>query len=994
MNLSFRYSAVTWRKFGLRLNITPALSFNRKMSSYETLNTSFVKPVLDDRNYRYIQLPNKLKALVIQDKDADKAAAALDVNVGAFEDPENLPGLAHFCEHLLFMGSSKFPNENEYSSFLSKHGGSSNAYTGSQNTNYFFQVNHENLKGALDRFSGFFTCPLFNKDSTDKEINAVDSENKKNLQSDLWRLYQLDKSLTNPEHPFHKFSTGNIKTLGEIPKSENIDIRDELLKFYDSSYSANIMKLCILGREDLDTLSQWVFELFKDVANKDRPAPHYPAQMLKPENLTKIVYAKPVKNLRKLEVTFTVPDMDLHWDSQPQHVLSHLIGHEGSGSLLAYLKTKGWANELSAGGHTVSKDNACFSVDVDLTDEGIKNYKRVVHLIFQYIQLLKNELPQEWIHTELRDIAEANFRYKQKENPASTVSAMAKLMEKEFIPVENILSTSLMRKHDPSLVVDYVKHLTPENSRVCLVHKGVETDQKEKWYGTEYKIEEYPEDLKKLLSDPGLNSHMHLPRHNEFICTHFDVEKLNTVEPQPEPKLLKSDDQCKLWYKKDDRFWVPKGHIYISIKLAHTHSSAVNSMLTSLYVELVNDYLKDLEYDAQVASLHVSFRKTNQGLDLSLSGFNEKLAILLTRFLEGISAFRPTESRFKIFKDKLTQKLENHLYEVPYAQVSDVYNSLINDRSWPVREKVAVLQQLTFQHLQNFIPTIYEQLFYETLVHGNFNRDVAFEINDLVKILTSNSIKNLQVRNARLRSHVLPEGKEFRYEVSLADSNNVNSCIQHVIQLGVYSEELSAKAAFLAQLIDEPAFNTLRTKEQLGYVVFSSALSTHGSVNMRILIQSERSTYYLESRIDAFLKSFGEKLANMSEEELNRHKTALCKTMVQRFKNLDEEHSRFATSIYMGDYNFQNKERRAALVEKLSKSDILEVYHKLVDRKVLPRLVVHLKSQIQPSKEQDKESPEGYPSGQLITDIGDFKSQLYLGPVRQPVPRPEALAKL
>ena len=310
----------------------------RRMSNYKILESDFLKPDLDDRSYRYIQLPNNLKALLIHDPTTDKAAAALDVNIGAFEDPENLPGLAHFCEHLLFMGSKKFPDENEYSSYLSKHGGSSNAYTGAQNTNYYFEVNYQHLYGALDRFSGFFTCPLFNKNSTDKEINAVDSENKKNLQNDLWRLYQLDKSLTNIKHPYHKFSTGNLITLGENPKKLGLDIRNELLNFYNKSYSANLMKLCILGREDLDTLTNWAYELFKDVKTIDRNLPEYNEPILESSHLQKIIQVNPVKELRKLEVTFVVPDCDQHWKSQPHHILSHLIGLEGSGSLLAHLK--------------------------------------------------------------------------------------------------------------------------------------------------------------------------------------------------------------------------------------------------------------------------------------------------------------------------------------------------------------------------------------------------------------------------------------------------------------------------------------------------------------------------------------------------------------------------------------------------------------------------------------------------------------------------------
>ncbi|SCV05946.1 LANO_0H18668g1_1 [Lachancea nothofagi CBS 11611] len=964
------------------------------MSTYVNHNTDFKKPVLDDRKYRFISLPNNLKALLIQDPETDKSAASLDVNIGSFDDPEYLPGLAHFCEHLLFMGSSKFPNENEYSSYLSKHGGGSNAYTSSQNTNYFFQVNHENLYGALDRFSGFFTCPSFNKSSTDKEINAVDSENKKNLQSDLWRLYQLDKSLTSTEHPFHKFSTGNMTTLGSTPKFNGLNIRDELLKFYNSCYSANLMKLCILGREDLDDMSKWVYDLFKDVPNSNLPVPSYPVQMLPADCLTQVIHAKPVKDLKKVELTFRSPDSEMHWESKPSHHLSHLIGHEGSGSLLAFLKMKGWANELSAGAHTVSTGNALFSVDVDLTDNGIENYEQVVLSVFQYIELLKQELPQDWIYTELRDTAEANFKFKQKGNPSSTVSALSKALEKEFIPTGDILSTSLLRKYEPDLITSYLAELKPENSRVTLIHKNVETDSEEKWYGTEYSVAKYSENFLSKLKDPGLNPHLHLPRPNEFISTNFQVDKLETGESLQEPLLLRNDSQSKLWYKRDDRFWVPKGHVYVSMKLPHTFSSVVNSMLTTLYVDLVNDSLKDLEYDAQVANLHISFRKTNQGLDISLSGYNQKMAILLTRYLEGVSNFKPSEDRFKIFQNKLIQKLNNHLYEVPYSQISDIYNSVINERSWTINEKLEVVKQFSFTHLKNFIPTIYEQFFFETLVHGNFNNDVAIEIDDLVKVLAPVDIQAVKLKSIKPRSILLPRGKTFRFEQTLADEKNINSCIQHITQFGVYSEERSAKAALLAQLIDEPAFDTLRTKEQLGYVVFSSALNTHGTTNLRLLIQSERDTAYLESRVEAFLIKTENDLESMTEEEFGRHKSALCKTLLQKYKNLSEEYVRFSTAIYIGDYNFVHKERKASLVEKLTKAEILEFYRKYVMSEESSKLVIHLKSQVQDEAAEKRDFVENYPTGKLIRDIGRFQSTMSLAPVRQPLQELEVTPKL
>ena len=61
------------------------------------------------------------------------------------------------------------------------------------------------------RFSAFFTCPLFTESATGREVNAVDSENSRNIQSDPWRLFQLDKSLCRPDHDFGKFGTGNLQ---------------------------------------------------------------------------------------------------------------------------------------------------------------------------------------------------------------------------------------------------------------------------------------------------------------------------------------------------------------------------------------------------------------------------------------------------------------------------------------------------------------------------------------------------------------------------------------------------------------------------------------------------------------------------------------------------------------------------------------------------------------------------------------------------------------
>ena len=148
----------------------------------------------------------------------------------------------------------RYPVENAYSAFLSAHGGFSNAYTAQEDTVYYFDVQNPSFEEALDMFASFFTCPLFNADSTSREITAVDNENTKNLQSDNWRGYQLLKSMAKESHPFSYFSTGNDETLRTTPESNGINIRELLLEWYAKHYSANIMKLAVYGSASLDEM--------------------------------------------------------------------------------------------------------------------------------------------------------------------------------------------------------------------------------------------------------------------------------------------------------------------------------------------------------------------------------------------------------------------------------------------------------------------------------------------------------------------------------------------------------------------------------------------------------------------------------------------------------------------------------------------------------------------------------------------------------------------
>ena len=198
----------------------------KEIKSPENLNVNIKKPIIDTQDYGFKILPNGLKVLIISDPKANKSSAALGVNVGSLLDKKDEQGLAHFCEHLLFMGNEKYPSENDYREYLGKNGGSSNAGTQLDRTIYYFDVSNEGFEGALDRFAQFFISSKFNEGSVEREIKAIDNEFSNNLNNDARRLLQIKLSEINEKSPFNTFSTGNIKTLSHP------DIRNKLLLFY------------------------------------------------------------------------------------------------------------------------------------------------------------------------------------------------------------------------------------------------------------------------------------------------------------------------------------------------------------------------------------------------------------------------------------------------------------------------------------------------------------------------------------------------------------------------------------------------------------------------------------------------------------------------------------------------------------------------------------------------------------------------------------------
>ena len=437
------------------------------MTSWKNLikvvDNKIIKSPTDPRIYRVIQLTNGLQMCLISDPDADMSAAAMDVHVGYMSDPDDIPGIAHLCEHMLFLGTEKYDKENDFDKFIRDHAGDSNASTKFLNTMYHFDVNPEYLADALDRFAQFFICPLFMESAIEREVNAVNSEHERKTTDESRRIEYAERATMSPCHPFCKFPTGNKDTLLNIPQTRGQCIRDELLKFYDKYYSSNIMALAVLGKESLDELEQMTVPLFGKIKDKDLTIPIWRDNPIREEDTKVETCVMPITDIDRLTLTWPIEE----YRSYPSQYLCYLFNQEGHGSLKYELRKKGWIVSLY-GFEYGPLGFSFFVVKVGLTKHGMEHTVDIITNIFQYINMLKRNGTQKWIWDQRTQMQDLHFCFMDIIDPVECTKSLASNLQ-AISTNPNVTSRNFIRyafvndEYQPDLVDKLIEKLNPEN---------------------------------------------------------------------------------------------------------------------------------------------------------------------------------------------------------------------------------------------------------------------------------------------------------------------------------------------------------------------------------------------------------------------------------------------------------------------------------------------------------------------------------------------------
>lgn len=503
-----------------------------------------------------------------------------------------------------------------------------------------------------------FTFPLAL--ATGRELNAIESENAKNLQQDSFRVFQLAKARANPDHPFSKFFTGNKATLLDGTLAQGINLRNELIQFYEKYYTADQMTLAVVGPQSLEVLQEMVQTAFSKIPNRSVPPPEESWRGIPPFPTTTsksspipafrhIVEVVPVKDIRQVTISWpklidSPEELLLSRLDKPNNYVAHLLGHEGPGSLLSYLKRRGWANSVASANEEELTDFESFDVVVGLTTKGLEQVDSVIETVFSYIRMMREQPIPNYIFEEVLKLDEIQWRFSTKNGGAGYVQSLSTAMQKYppelYVAGPRRIALSEYNLDPPltgdprssfasraqlentrSLVNEYLKSLTVDNAIITVLSKAFEgkTDSKEKWYGTDYRVREVPFKTLDEWRNPAPAKKLKLtyPKPNPFIPSEEGLSvriprskaedsRTRSFEdrmvPIPPPRVIRDDGpdgRWKVYFREDDRFGKPKGFLIFQVMSKDVFSSPMKAALSNLFELCATDRLTEYAYDGK-----------------------------------------------------------------------------------------------------------------------------------------------------------------------------------------------------------------------------------------------------------------------------------------------------------------------------------------------------------------------------------------------------------
>lgn len=903
-----------------------------------------LNPSFKDQKTLKIRLSNKLQAVIVSDPDIKQSSATLTVMAGSWYDPVEHPGLAHFLEHMLFLGTKEYPEESAFNRFLSAHGGDSNAFTHGDFTSYLFTVNSGAFPEALKRFSSFFKEPLFNSSGVNRELNAIDQEFNQGFNSDSTREYFVLKTLAEPNHPVHRFHTGNSSSLSQAT-------RETLNNWFKTHYSAERMRLYILSPLPLEELQALVIDDFSSIEERSLELASFEMPILGEQLKGNLVRMASQNNAYTLTLYWELPkDFSQMLDSKPDDLLCYIIGHEGKESLLAQLKREDLAEELGCGSLELSSSTALFEIKIELTLKGFEKFPLVIERVFQALARLKQTPFPTSLFEEYSALLKQRYQFQQREKPYEWALKQSTWLAKEDLSTYPELSSTI-RRFDPGAIQDLANSLTPERAAYFLsaplASHQEPLSSKEPWMQIAYSRNPLPKDLLKMWSRLEPHPAIQMLTPNPFIASDLLQTKasqhLSDYPYISSPEMLLDRAGIRFYYAQDPFYQVPRTFIRFLLQSPAIQDGRPQSIvLTDLLIKALEDHLREMIYHAKMADLNVSLERIQGGIQVTLEGFSVSLEKFFSPFLKELTQYTPHENKFLLLQETQKREYENVAKEMPVKQAFDYFKAAIFQDYVINSQKRTAIGKLTYETYLKFCKNIFKETFFKGLITGSLSQQKAlFLAQELDQIFHPVSSSRGLPSTPQAKS--LPEQP---YLVTYPTKAQGNATLLF-LQVDGFSPSFRNMQQILSAALSEAFFNELRTRQQTGYIVSSDGMDFQRFLFNYFAVQSTNHTPEdLLWRFEQFLETY---LRNMESAEIGEERFFDLKRSIEvglkepppTLSLYGEQQFKFAFEIE--DFDWMKK--RLDALKSLNYEEWVSFAKKFLSRQNKRRLAILLEGQ-------------------------------------------------
>ncbi|CAI5991840.1 unnamed protein product, partial [Closterium sp. NIES-64] len=516
-----------------------------------------------------------------------------------------------------------------------------------------------------------------------------------------------------------------------------------------------------------------------------------------------------------------------------------------------------------------------------------------------------------------------------------------------YYPKRHVIAGDYIHdKWDPDRIAYLLSLLSPHSVRLdLLTHSFDHTREgilKEPWFDVPYTTTLLsPALLDQWASDTWLSPDLRMPPPNEFIPTDFSLcpsstaaasatttttattatastttvaatnssDPLNGTTPSAVsapsapsvPRLVREEaGRCKVWFKQDDVFRSPRLNAHFALSSPHACDSPRSAALTELAVKLIEDSLNETLYLASVAKLDTNMAVQGCKIEIRITGFSHKLPTLAACIFRHISMFRAAADRFSALKEERCRAYRNALLK-PLKHSAYLRLLLLRTPAWTIPDKLSALTACEVDDLNAFLQNLFSRTYIEMLIHGNATEEDALALASAVTdTLPVPSPPLLDLPSERCLQ--LPCGKSLLVESPVGNPAEENSAVE---------------------VMSEPLFDTLRTKEQLGYRVDCGTRLTHGVFGFCIRVQSaDYGPGFLQQRVDSFLNAFRDNLSALPEADFRAHRAALQVLKMRKDHTLGDETHRYWEQIWEGSSLFNSRQLEAVALCNITLAEL------------------------------------------------------------------------